>query len=129
MFSDIIEVSVTYGQKLSFFLRMIGIAAENELRQKTFGLTEAQAAEQEYAANVQILVDLSEKMPTGLFPNKPPQMSKDEQAKSPQTYIEDFATPKEAIEKFFAEKSVVKERIAFYAVRGYFVRLQPTDFF
>lgn len=112
MFSDVIEVSVTYGKKITFFLRMIGIAEENALRQKAFGLTEEEKAEKEYRNNVEILAELSEKLPDGIFDEKVP--------KTPANL---------AIKDFFAEKTVVKERIAYYAVRTYFLRLQPEESF
>lgn len=128
MFSETIEVSVTYGTKLTFFLRMIGISEENQLRQKAFGLSDDEKAEKEYQNNVDILAELSEKMPVGLFPNKPEELPPGT-AESGIIYIEKFKTPRLAIEKFFAEKSVVKERIAFYAVRSYFLRLQPEESF
>ncbi len=113
MFSETIEVSVTYGKKLTFFLRMIGITEENALRQRAFGLSDEEKAEKEYQTNVDILAELSTKLPDGMF--------------------EDGVIPKgptdAVIRTFFSDRNVVKERIAFYGVRGYFVRLQPEESF
>lgn len=124
--NNTIDVTITYGTPVTFSLKMISISQENELRQKSFGQTEAERAEKEYSNNVAILADLSEKMPTGLFPNKP------EGVKTGDInidYAENFKTAKDMVEKFFETKSAIKERIAFYAVRAFFVRLSPSDFF
>jgi hypothetical protein len=126
MFSnDTVEVSVTFGSKITFFLRMISIAEETQLRQKAFGLKDEERAAKEYQLNVDILKDLADKMPTGLFPD-PPEVR---DAADESIYSDTHVAPFKAIEAFFAERTAVKERIAFYAVRGYFVRLQPSDFF
>lgn len=106
MISDeTIEVSVTYGTSYKFYLREIGMAEEQKLRQKTFGLADEEKASKEYELNVSILRDLSVKKPA----------SGDS---------EEFD-----IDQFFAERTPRKERIAFYAVRGYFLRLLPSDSF
>lgn len=118
--SDTVEVSVTYGSRVTFFLRMIGIAEEQKLREKAFGLTDAERDEKEYQMNVDILADLSEKHPTGMLVEVGDGVLSD---------VPPAGTPAETIRDFFAEKTAVKERIAFYAVRGYFVRLQPSESF
>lgn len=123
--NDSIKVTITYGSPVSFSLRMINLAEENALRQKAFGLSEEEKAEKEYSSNVSILADLADKMPEGLFPNRPEAVSEDDQT----LYFEEFKTPRGMIEAFFDTKTAIKERIAFYAVRSYFLRLSPSDFF
>lgn len=109
IFSETIEVSVTYGTSYKFYLREIGLAEEQKLRQKTFGLADEEKASKEYEQNVSILRDLSVTKPTA-------QAGEAEKAEFD-------------IDQFFAERSPRKERIAFYAVRGYFLRLLPSDSF
>ena len=125
IFSETIEVSVTFSATVRFFLRMLSLQEEDAYRQSIFGLKKEEIAEKEYAANVALLAQLSTAKPIGLFPNRP-----DETEEADQTvYAEDFKTPREAIEAFFAEKTVLKERIAYFAVRGYFLKLSPTESF
>lgn len=117
-----VGVTVTFKEPITFHLRMISIDEENKLRQKMFGLTEEEKAEKAYQNNVDMLADLSEKIPAGMFPNKPNTIAED----APKThYFEDFTKPEVAVQSFFAERTVLKERIAEYAVRGYFVRIAP----
>ena len=125
MTNETIGVTVTFKEPVTFHLRMIGVNEETALRQKMFGKTEAEREAESYQNNVNMLADLSENPPTGMFPNKPEKMTKSEQAASDKTFIEDFSSAKEAINHFFKEKSVIKERIAEYAVRGYFIKLAP----
>jgi hypothetical protein len=35
----------------------------------------------------------------------------------------------DAVSEFFREKNALKERIAFFAIRAFFLRIQPSDFF
>ena len=114
MFEDKpIEVSVSYGDTITFFLKVIGIADERELRAKAFGKTDEESAKKEYQTNVDVLAELSVKCPDGIFA--------------------DGAIPKsipaEIVKDFFAEKSAIKERIAYFAVQGYFTRLMPSESF
>lgn len=126
MFNETIEVSVTYGSTIKFFLEMVGISRERELRAKTFGLNDAEKAEKEYQNNVDILIELSKEMPTGLFPAQPETVALEDKT----VYAESFKKPADAIKSFFfSEKTPVKERIAFYAVNGYFTRLLPSESF
>lgn len=125
MSPETIGVTVTFQTPITFHLRMIGVNEENQLRQKMFGLTEAEKAEKSYQNNVDMLASLSEQKPTGIFPHKPEKMATSEQAKSEKTFIEDFSSAEDAIQYFFKDKSVIKERIAEYAVRGYFIKLVP----
>lgn len=106
MQTETIGVTVTYKEPLTFHLRMIGIDAENKLRQQMFGLSEAEKAEKQYQINVDMLAHLTES---------------DEQVLN----VEGHFNSAEAVRSYFADKTVVKERIAEYAVRGYFVKLQP----
>ena len=123
--TETIGVKVTFKEPITFHLYMIGVAEEAALRQKMFGKTEAEKVAESYQDNVNLLADLSAAMPTGMFPNKPEEMDAGEQARSEKTFIEDFSSAKEAIKHFFADKSIIKERIAEYAVRGYFIKLVP----
>ncbi len=110
-FSDeTIKVSVTFGSTITFLLRMIGLVEEQQIRQRSLGVTTEDQAEKEYHLNVSILRDLSTGLPEGIDDNG-------------------NETPAAVIDRFFAEKTVTKERIAFYAVRGYFMRLQPSESF
>jgi hypothetical protein len=109
---ETIGVTVTYKSPITFHLRMIGLTEENALRQKMFGLTEEQKAEKSYQNNVDMLADLSVKHPTIIKDGK------DEP-------YEFQNSESEAVKAFFAERTVLNERIADFAVRGYFVRLQP----
>ena len=103
---ETIGVTVSYKEPITFHLRMIGLTEENALRQKMFGLTEEEKAEKSYQNNVDMLADLSVKQPDieGIFSD---------------------VTPSDNVRSFFSERSILKERLAEYAVRGYFVRLQP----
>jgi hypothetical protein len=125
MFSETIEVSVTFGTTARFFLRMLSLAEEETFRQRIFGHKKEEAADKEYSANVALLAELSSEMPEGLFPNRP----EDDKDGKALTYAEDLTSPREAIEKFFAQRSTIKERIAFFAVRGYFLKLSPMESF
>jgi hypothetical protein len=109
---ETIEVNVTYGKRYTFHLIEVGIADEQKLRQKTFGLKEAEKAEKEYAANVQLLADLSVDRPTVADP--------DDAESKPEEFD---------LKEFFAERTPRKERIAYFAVRGYFTRLLPGELF
>lgn len=129
--TETIGVTVTYKEPITFHLRMIGIAEENALRQKMFGLTEEAKAEKAYQNNVDMLADLSEVMPT--VRRLVTAMEKRAGDKEEREYseikevdlIEAPLSPGKAVREFFAERTVTKERVADYAVRGYFVRLQP----
>jgi hypothetical protein len=123
--NDTVEVSVTYGTKITFFLRMISIGEEQKLRQRAFGLKEEEKAEKEYWTNVEILKELSVKLPFGLFPDRPDATDEGDE----RVYSNSYKTAAEAIDRFFEEKTVLTERIAHFAVRGYFVRLQPAETF
>src|SRR4028119_698553 len=125
MFNEQIEVSVTIGTRHEFSLRMVSREEETALRHKTFGLSDDEKKAGEFAHNVELLCGLSEKMPVGLFPNKPKETVEGDDT----IYIESFAMPRAAIKAFFAEKNPRTERIAYYAVRGYFLKLQPDEFF
>ena len=92
-----IGVTVTYQTPINFFLRVITQKEEKEIRQKMFGLTEDEQLEQSYENNLELLKKLEVRKPEG---------------------IEDF-------DSYFATRDGIKERIAEFAVRGYFVRLQP----
>lgn len=122
---ETIQVSVTYGNKITFFLRMIGLVEETQIRQRSVALTDDEKATKEYETNVQILKDLSVDKPNGLYPPRPESHDAADKTK----YAEDFPTAFAMVEEFFRDKSVLKERIAFYAVRGYFVRLSPEESF
>ena len=113
---ETIGVTVTYKKPVTFHLRMITIPEESALRQKMFGLTDEEKAEKSYQNNVDILADLSVKSPDGI----------DEKIKA-SGKVTDFA--KEVVQAYFAERTVLKERLAEYAVRGYFYKLQPEVFF
>ncbi len=91
-----IKIEVKYKEPILFNLRMISITEENELRQKMFGLTDNEKAEKQYELNVALLVDYS-------------------------INVEDT----NKIREYFSKWSVMKERIAEYAVRAYFLKLQP----
>lgn len=106
--TDVIEASVKYGTNYKFFLREISMVEEQKLRSKSFGLTDDEAAQKEYDQNVSILCDLSVKKPTATEGDKIVQFD---------------------VDKFFADRTPRKERIAFFAVRGYFLRLLPEDAF
>lgn len=109
MTSETIGVTVTFAKPVTFFLRMIGIAEENRLRQKMFGLTEKEQDDKSYQNNVELLAELSEKQPEGFF--EPGVIAK--------------GLPDEIVREYFKEKTVIKERLAEYAMRAYFLRLQP----
>jgi hypothetical protein len=111
IFPDAIEVNVKYGPVYTFTLREISMSEEQQLRSKSFGLSDEKAAMKEYDQNVKILTDLAEK-PTTVTEL----VDGDKQ-------ISDLPSD------FFASRSPRKERIAFFAVRGYFLRLLPEDSF
>jgi hypothetical protein len=121
MTKETIAINVTLGSKHTFHLRLIGLTEETELKQKIVGLTDKQIEETEYERNVNLLSDLSEKMPEGLFPNAPKEPIENDET----VYVESFATPRAAVEAFFKEKTTRTERIAYYAAHGYFVGITP----
>lgn len=106
---ETIGVTVTYKEPITFHLRLIGIAEESQLRQKMFGSTNEEKAEKSYQNNVDMLADLSVKLPEGMFHEG----------------VTTMMPVNEAVRDYFAKRTVLKERLAEYAVRGYFVRLQP----
>jgi hypothetical protein len=108
--NDTVEVSVKYDRTYTFYLRLISIAEENQLRQRAFGLNEEERAKKEYQINVGMLADLSVKMPDGIEAKKGKSIG-------------------DAVSEFFREKNALKERIAFFAIRAFFLRIQPSDFF
>jgi hypothetical protein len=121
MTPETIGVTVTFKEPVTFHLRMIGIQEENALRQKMFGLTEAEKAEKAYQNNVDMLADLSVKHADGLFKIK--------ESSETENVLIQRNSPQEAIREYFKERTVIKERLAEYAVRGYFIKLQPEVFF
>lgn len=116
--TETIGVTVTYKEPITFHLRMISIVEENALRQKMFGLTEAEKAEKSYQNNVDMLADLSAEHPDVL--------EEDAEGNKRSMPFELQNSPSGAVKAFFVEKSILKERIAEYAVRGYFLQLQPS---
>lgn len=128
---ETIGVTVTFREPVTFHLRMIGISEETALRQKMFGLTDAEKAEKAYQNNVDLLADLSEAMPTARRLVKTTE--KREGDKEEREYeeikevdlVENAFDEKRAVRDYFSQRTVVKERIAEYAVRGYFLQLQP----
>ncbi len=121
MTPETIGVTVTFREPVTFHLRMIGIAEENALRQKMFGLTEAEKAEKAYQNNVDMLADLSVKHAEGLFKIKESAKA----AAETENVLIRQNSPAESIREYFKEPTVLKERLAEYAVRGYFIKLQP----
>ena len=107
MTPETIGVTVTYKEPITFHLRMIGIDEENQLRQKMFGIPDNEKAEKAYQNNVDLLADLSLKEADGV-----------EKHDSATGFVED-------IRAYFTEKTVIKERLAEYAVRAYLMKLQP----
>lgn len=129
--AETIKVTVTYKESVTFHLRMIGIAEEEKLRQKMFGLTEDEKAAKSYQNNVDMLADLSEKMPTArrlvtTTEKRDGDKEEREYSEIKEVNLTEAKTfPSGVVRDFFAERTVIKERIAEYAVRGYFVKLQP----
>lgn len=117
MTAETIGVTVTYKEPITFHLRMISIVEENALRQKMFGLTEDEKAEKSYQNNVDMLADLTAEHPDVL--------EEDAKGNKRSMPFEFQNSPSGAVKAFFAEKSILKERIAEYAVRGYFLKLVP----
>lgn len=119
MTPETIGVTVTFREPVTFHLRMIGIAEENALRQKMFGLTEEEKAEKGYQNNVDMLADLSVKHAKGLS------KIKEGAAGETENVLIRRNSPAESIREYFKEQTVLKERLAEYAVRGYYIKLQP----
>jgi hypothetical protein len=108
--SDTVEVSVKYDRTYKFFLRLISIAEENQLRQRPLALTKRSAPKRNIKSMSACLADLSVKMPDGIEAKKGKSIG-------------------DAVSEFFREKNALKERIAFFAIRAFFLRIQPSDFF
>lgn len=116
---ETIKVTVTYKEPITFHLRMIGISTEEQLRQKMFGLSEDQKAEKSYQNNIDMLADLSVKHADGLFKFTEADENENENVLIRQN------SPAESVREYFKDRTILKERIAEYAVRGYFIKLQP----
>lgn len=101
---DVIGLTITYKDPVTMYLRVIGTKEENQMRQKLLAVSEDERAEKEYQINVNALADL---------------------AVSPEGADQSALISAQAVNAFFAEKTVIKERIAEYAMRAYFVKLQP----
>lgn len=137
MTPETIGVTVTYKEPITFHLRMIGIDEENQLRQKMFGQTEAEKAGKAYQNNVDMLADLSEAMPTArrevtekiavpVAGGEPVEMeAKQATSMKDLPLVEPASTPKACVRAYFRDRTVIKERLAEYAVRAYFMKLQP----
>lgn len=135
--TETIKVTVSYKEPITFDLRMIGIAEEEKLRQKMFGLTDEEKAEKSYQNNVDLLADLSEAMPTALrevTEDKPVPASSGEPGQmeiKSVTSIQEVplteakTVPSGVVKDYFSDRTVVKERLAEYAVRAYFLKLTP----
>jgi hypothetical protein len=109
--AETIRVSVTYGENKTVFpLRMVSLAKERELRTSVFN---EKTKEDEYSADVDLLAQLIADRPVGLD---------DGQTADSMTANSDL------VRRFFEVRTPMKERIALYAVRTYFFRLQPEEF-
>jgi hypothetical protein len=104
--ADVIEVSVKYGDRYTAAMREISMAEEQKLRSKSAGLSDEEAAQKEYDHNVRIIADLT---------GGEMKISRDDSAET----VDPMA--------FFAGRTPRKERIAFFMVRGYFLRLLPEE--
>ena len=128
---ETVGVTVTFKEPVTFHLRLIGITEENTLRQKLFGLTEEQKAEKQYQLNVDMLADLSEAMPTArrlvtTTEQRDGDIEEKEYSEIKEVPLTEAKTfPSGVVKDFFSERTVIKERIAEYAVRGYFLKIQP----
>lgn len=131
MTTETIGVTVTYKEPITFHLRMVGITEENTLRQRVFGLTEAQHAEKSYQNNVDMLADLSEEMPTARRLVTTMEMRGGDKVEKEYSEIKEVplseaeTLPAGVVRDYFKERTVIKERLAAYAVNGYFVKLSP----
>lgn len=119
MNSETIGVKVTFGaESVQFHLRLISLAEEAKLREKLSDLTDTEREKVAYQNNVDLLASLSVKMPDG-----------EQFAPAPES-VEEVQTegksPARAIQNYFKNRTVVKERIAEYAVRAFFIKLVPS---
>ena len=105
---DAIEVSVKYGKRYSAQMREISMVEEQKLRASSAGLSDEKAAAKEYDNNVRIIADLT--------------------GGEMKITSEDSAETVDPL-AFFGERTPRKERIAFFMVRGYFLRLLPEESF
>ena len=127
---ETIGVTITYRDPITFHLRLIGLDDEAKLKQKMFGLTEAEKAEKAYINNIDLLADLSETMPTvrQLVTTKEKRDGDDKEREYEEIKEVDLVeglSPAGAVRSYFAEHTVLKERIAEYAVRAFFHKLSP----
>lgn len=106
---ETVGITLTFKEPITFHLRLISIDEENQLRQKMFGLSEKEKTEKSYQNNVDLLADLSTKLPDGMFGDAVPKCPTDC-----------------AVREYFADKTVLKERLADYAVSAYFAKITPT---
>lgn len=130
MTSETIGVTITYREPITFHLRMISIDEETKLRQRMFGLTEEEKAEKAYQNNIDMLADLSESVPTArrvvtTMEKRDGDKKEREYAEIKEVELVEGKSAAAAVREYFAEKSSLKERVAEYAVRGYFIKLQP----
>lgn len=120
MSDELIPIELKYGKPYKFFLEMLSLEDEEKFRAKLLG-EDVDA----YKINVEALAKYSQKMPEGLFENMPENKSADDKTH----FIESFKSPGEAVKSFFNEKTVLKERIAHFAIRGWLIRHSPSNFF
>ena len=131
MTPETIGVIVTFKEPITFHLRIISLAEETALRQKMFGATEDEKAEKAYQNNVDMLADLSAAMPTArrlvtTTEQRAGDKAEREYSEMQEVNLTEAKTfPSEVVRDFFSDKTVLKERLAEYAVRGYFVKLMP----
>lgn len=130
MTPETIGVTVTYKEPITFHLRMIGIEEENQLRQKMFGLEESEKAQKAYQNNVDLLADLSEAMPTARRLVTTTEKRDGDKTEREYSEVKEVDLGEGgaavAVREFFAERSVLNERIVEYAVRAYFMKLTPS---
>lgn len=135
MTPETIGVTVTFKEPVTFHLRMVGMTEESALRQKLTGLKEEEKAEKSYQNNVDLLADLSEQMPTAIRVVTVTEKREGDETEREYTEVQQVnltmakTTPSGVVRDYFAERTVLKERLAEYAVRGYFHKLEPDVFF
>lgn len=110
-FQETIDFTVQARKPITLRLRIVGAAEERQLRQRYFGLTEAEQDEKSYELNTKLLAGLAVSIP--------------DEMRQKEGEAADYDSGAAAVLEYFKEQTPTKEHVADAAVRAYFSALSP----